>query len=588
MRLEGARERTPAVLAGLAVSFTAAVWMVRAVRPALLLEGEPSWAASRLLLSLSVIGLATLAGGLAASLFFLWSRTATARDELTPLDLSRASLGLIAAAALLAGTLLRLVALDRVPESLWIDDASLIAPTLALEGRPADFADAVRAAPHGIAKPYGSVGVLYLEVYRASLRVFGTTVRGIRMPSALAGCASLATAFLLARALLPRGGATLAVLALSGLRWSLILSRWGWVQIVLAPIADLACLLALAARRRSSAAAALGAGALAGLGAHVYLSAWVLAAGLALFAGWPEETVARRPRRLRMVGLVLLGFALAAAPLFLFRKGREAPYFARAGDHNVATEMSRERSLLPPLAAAADTIAAPWLLPDSSARNDLPGKSRLGWVLGLPLLVCLGRCLIAPRRELSALLLSQAAAALLASIAAGQADIPNGARFAYLTGLTAMAVSAGTLALVGAAPVGRRRVATLLAVGAIAISGALGARDALGLWPERRETFDGFHGQDTLIGRAAARWEERGDVLVQPGLGHSDILVTAVRRYRLGAPPPAAKSLPLTARRFRIVDPHAPPEEGERVVERIGDGWGRPWAVVLGRSEARR
>jgi hypothetical protein len=561
---------------------------VRAVRPALLLEAEPSWAVSRLLLSLSIIGLATLAGALAGSLFFLWSRTASARDELAPLDLSRASLGLITAAALLVGTLARLVALERVPEMLWIDDASLIAPTLALEGRPADFADAVRAAPHGITKPYGSVGVLYLEVYRASLRAFGTTVRGIRMPSALAGCASLVTAFLLARALLPRGGATLAVLALAGLRWSLILSRWGWVQIVLAPIADVACLLALAARRRSSAALALCAGALAGIGAHVYLSAWILAAGLALFAGWPDGAAPQLPGRPRMAGLVLFGFALAAAPLFLFREGRKAPYFARAGDHNVATEVSRERSLLPPLAAAADTIAAPWLLPDPSARNDLPGKSRLGWVLGLPLLVCLGRCLPGPRRELSALLLSQIAAAFLASIAAGQADIPNGARFAYLMGLTALAVSAGALALVGAAPVGRRRPAALLAIGAIAISGALGARDALGVWPGRRETFDGFHGQDTLIGRAAARWEERGDLLVQPGLGHSDILIAAVRRYRLGASPPPARSLPPAVRRFRIVDPRAPLEKGERVVERIGDGWGRQWAVVLGRSEAGR
>jgi hypothetical protein len=115
----------------------------------------------------------------------------------------------------------------------------------------------------------------------------------------------------------------------------------------------------------------------------------------------------------------------------------------------------------------------------------------------------------------------------------------------------------------------------------------MGARDALAGWAERRETFDGFHGQDTLIGRAAARWEEHGDVVVQPRLGHSDIVIAAVRRYRLGVSPSATR-LPEAARRFRIVDGHAPLEQGEQVVERIGDGWGRPWAVVLGRSEARR
>ncbi len=212
-------------------------------------------------------------------------------------------------------------------------------------------------------------------------------------------------------------------------------------------MADVASLLALRARRRSSPAAALAAGALAGLGAHVYLAAWIVVAALAAFVAWPQGAPSKG--KLRLAGLVLAGFALAAAPLFFLREGRRVPYFSRTGDHNVVTEIRRQGSLLPPLAAAADAIGGPWLLSDPSPRNDLPGRRRLGWILGLPVLVALCRSIRRPREDVSALLLAQAAAALAACVAAGQADSPNGARFAYLIGPTAVAVAAGTLALVG-------------------------------------------------------------------------------------------------------------------------------------------
>src|SRR5262249_29436842 len=167
---------------------------------------------------------------------------------LRPLPLSAGLLGALTAAAIVAGAALRFAALDRVPEAMWIDDVSLIRPALALTGAPSDFADALRPAPFGVPRPYGSVGVLYLEGYRAVLHLWGTTVFGVRFPSALAGVASLVTAALLGRALLPSGGGALAALILAGLRWHLILSRWAWVMIVLAPIVDIATLLAIRAR----------------------------------------------------------------------------------------------------------------------------------------------------------------------------------------------------------------------------------------------------------------------------------------------------------------------------------------------------
>ncbi len=438
-----------------------------------------------------------------------------------------------------------------------------------------------------MSRPYGSVGVLYLEGYRALLRLSGTTVLGVRLPSALAGAASLVTAALLGRALLPAGGGMLAVLVLAGLRWHLILSRWAWNMIVLAPIVDLATLALLASRRRGRFPFALLAGAVAGVGAHVYLSAWPAAAALALFALWPVEPGERGRARAIRCGAFVLGFAACAAPLFLLREGRTTPYFARPADHNVALEMRREKSLLPPIYAAADAFASPWFLADPSPRHDLPGRSRLGWVYGLAAAIALGRALLRPLEPLAGLLLAHGAAFLGAVVAGGQADNPNGSRFGYLSTLASVAVAAGILWLVARVPAAGRRGAAIAAVGAIAVSGALSARDALLRWPGHPETFRAFHGEDTLIGRAAARWERFGPVEIAGGLGHSPITVDAVRRHRLDpgladAGPGAGGGLSV-----RIAPAGSAPRASERGVERIADGRGREWAVVFARRAPR-
>jgi Dolichyl-phosphate-mannose-protein mannosyltransferase len=580
----GRRSARGACLAGSLAAFVAAVGLVRGIRPALLLSSEPSWAAPRLLLGIALLAAAAAVGGLFAAGFLLWSRTPVATAPLEPLSLPRGALLFVSAAALIAGTALRFARLAELPPSLWVDDASLVEPALRLTGAPSDFRDAIRPVPWGVVKQYGSIGVLYLEGYRLCLTVLGTTVFGVRFPSALAGAISIATAMLLARALLPRGGGALAGLALAGMRWSLIVSRWGWSMIALAPIADTAALLLVAARRRRAAVLAAAAGAVAGIGAHVYLSAWVVAAALAVLAFWPRER--ERIRSVTVFGATFLaGFLAAAAPLFLLSEGRAAPYFARTRDHNLALEIRRQRSPLPGLAAAARALAGPWLLADPSPRNDLPGRPRLGWILGIPVAVALGRALLRPREDFSAFLLAQAGAALAAAVVGGEADSPNGSRFAYLTTVAGVAASAGALALAGAVPPGSRRTAAVVAAGLFAVGGAFGARDALVEWPARRETFDGFHGQDTLIGRAAARWSEFGGVSVDRGLGHSPVLLDTVVRYRLDPDRPREGALGAgntASRRFRVAAADTPIREGERRVERIVDAWGRAWGVVLG------
>ena len=406
---------------------------------------------------------------------------------------------------------------------------------------------------------------------------------GVRFLSAAAGVASLVTAGLLGRVLLPRGGGTLAALVLAGLRWHLILSRWGWNAVVLAPVLDIAALLLLTARRRERLFFAAAAGAAAGLAAHVYLAAWIAAGALLLLAGWPAEGPPRRRRSASRVLVFAAGFACAAAPIFLFREGRSAPYFARASDHSLASEIRHTRSGMPAFAAAADSLAAPWLLADPVARNDLPGKTRLGWILGIPVAVALARSLLKPRLELSAYMLSHSAAALTGSIAGGQAGVPNGYRFGYLCDPAAVCAAAGFLCLLALVPASRRRAAALAALGLVAVSGALAARDSLRFWPQRRETFEGFHGQDTVVARAALRWAPYGSVAISRELGHSPITIEGIRRYSLEPCPSSSKpSGPHRIRSFRIVPPKTAPAVSERTVERVRDAWGKDWGIVLG------
>jgi hypothetical protein len=375
----------------------------------------------------------------------------------------------------------------------------------------------------------------------------------------------------------------LAALVLAGLRWHLILSRWSFNMILLAPIVDVATLVLLSARRRRSLPLALAAGIVGGVGAHVYLSAWPAGAALGLFSLWPAAPGEGARARLGRAAAFAAGFAACAAPLFLLREGRSASYFARTGDHNVVLEMRRTHSLRPPVEAVADALVSPWLLPDPTPRHDLPGRSRLGWLLGIPVLIALGRALLRPRDAISGLLLAHAAAFLAAVAAGGQADNPNGSRFAYLSTLAAVAASAGILWILDRVPAVSRRAAAMAAVGIVTASGVLSARDALLAWPAHSETFRGFHGQDTLIGRAAARWERYGGIDIEKGIGHSPIAIEAVRVYALDPDGPSPGETHGRDRGIRIAKPGAAIGNDERHVETITDPWGKVWAVVIAR-----
>jgi hypothetical protein len=567
---------------GFGVFFVAGVDLVRALRPGVLLDPDPSWAVPRLLLGLLVVATSVAAGGAASALFLLWSRSAFGAAEPAALPFQPAILRWAAVGVVLTGAAVRIAFFARLRFSFLIDEVNLISPALALSGTWKDMANSIRPIPYGVTNPHEMIGVVYLEALRGSLSLFGTTATALRALSILGGVASLVTATLLARALLPPGGAMLAALTLAGLRWHLILSVSGWHSILIAPLCDVAALLLLRARRgRGVLTSAFAAGVSLGLGAHVYLAAWIAAAALLGFALWPQNRREAGVHRVGRAAGYLAGFLLAVSPLFLLDSGREVPYFGRASRHNVLREMRYASSITPVFAAAADALVSPWFLAEPEGRHDLPHRSRLGWILGVPVALAFSRALAHPRNDLSGLLLSHAAAGFAAAVLGGQAGLPNGFRFGYLATVTAVAAAAGIGQLLGMIQPAARRAAALAFLGLLAINGVVGIRDAFLQWPEHRATFDSFFGQDTLLGLAAARWEGYGSVTVERGIGQSDLTIDTVRRYRLEVPRSEPGNYALASRRFHLARSGAEPMSGERIVERVRDGWGREWGVLI-------
>ena len=235
------------------------------------------------------------------------------------------------------------------------------------------------------------------------------------------------------------------------------------------------------------------------------------------------------------------------------------------------------------LTTAADGVMAPWL-PDPLARHDIPGRSRLPWMVGIPAAAAFVRALLYPRDRVSAFLLAHALAALAGAIAWGPRGHPNGFRYGYLTTLLAVAAAAGVLWLLATVAPGRRRLAALAAMGILAVGGALGVRDTLEVWGRSRATFDGFSGQDTLLARAALRWEALGEVTVENAPAAAPAMVSgvtfdAIRRFRVEERP-APEGGRRHRLRVRIAAGDAAARPGEHAVEQIRDGWGRTWGIV--------
>jgi hypothetical protein len=571
-----------AIFVGLIAAFVAAVEVIQWIRPGLLLDAEPSWQLPRYILGLFAVSAAAGAGGVAAALCTLVARSRWGNRAALPLPVRRSSLLVLGGVVLVVGVLLRVYGLSTL-KPLWVDDLSEVRPAADLHVQVSDLASWSRPVPFREGRWGGSVGTLYLEFFHFCLKAFGTTMAGVRAPSAIGGILSLFTAAYLGRAFLPRGGGVLTALVLAGLRWNLIISQWGWNAIILAPILDLATLSMLEARRRNRLHFAGLSGAIAAVGAHVYLASWVGAAGLGLWAIWPSAKVRTRKRAL-LGAIFVVGFVLVALPLL--RDDPFGHYFARVAhrSHSLQTVSPALRVWWETETAHA-ALTAPWWTRDLVPRHGLPGQFRLEWIVGAALAAGLLKALLAPRDELSAFLLTSAIAAFLSTMAWGLGETPNSYRYTYLSTTTALAAAAGAMWLLSAIPWSRRRGAAYLMMGGFAISGALGARDALIVWPQHRATFEAFGGWDTLVGQAAARWDPYSAVRIDPSIGGAPIVYESARAISPDRDEDRKPAKHLSVS-IRIVGLEVRPNTMERVVERIHDDWGQEYGEVLVASTA--
>ena len=367
LRSPGART---SALVGIATAFVVAVDLARGIGPRLLLDPDRSWAFARVALGLIVLAAASGAGVLAAVAFGAFLRSHLATRELEPLPFSRRALWVLAGAALLIGIAARAAWIGTLPFPFLEDEVNLITPALGLSGAPRDFADAILPIPLGRPDPHEMIGVAYLELLRASLGTFGTTVAAVRFPSLLGGVLSLVTAGLLGRALLPGGGGMAAVLILAGLRWHAILSVSGWHAILIAPIVD---------RRRCSVWAR---GVAAprepprrrrrdGGPVRTCTSSWAAAAALSLRGPAAGGVDARR-----LLALVA-GSALTVRRCSV-REGRRVPYFGdpRATISCRDSRYQKSRSRVFALCRRCRHRGSSW--PQAPTTTDRPA----GWIVG--------------------------------------------------------------------------------------------------------------------------------------------------------------------------------------------------------------
>ena len=575
-----------AAVAGAAAAFVAAATLLDAIGPELLIDADPAWAFSRLLLTLLLVASAGGAGVAAAGGVYVANRAPAVSSNLEPLDLPRWALAATGAAALLLGACVRFAGLESLPFPLWHDELLVLPQAMALQGSPGDFRDTVRMVLDDGGRRSGTVGVLYLEAFRAALRTFGTTVFGVRFLSAFGGVLSLCTAMLLGRALLPRGGGTLAGLVLAGLRWSLIISRWGWNMIVLAPLLDVATLVALRARRRGRPGGAVLAGALAGSGRPrlpLGLDRGGRArAGAALAVGSSIASLASRCivcRRLRPDGPAAL--PLSRGPTGVVPRPGGQPQHASGNAPDALAPSARARDANRAAravgAAGSQPPHRPRGAPAPSRPARGPARDRLSAGRRAPARRPL-RLVVGARRHGPAREPRVGRAALAQRIPVRVPDDGHGGRRRLRPSLVARPPAAAVAAGGGAAR--RRRPLHFVRAfdrGARAVGSAA-----------RHVRRDGRSAHDGGLGRRALGALRAGAAGGEPALrnahGRHDPAVPDS-----SAPGGRGRSARRRADRvFRICRPEAPPRDGERVVERVRDAWGKDWAVVFGRRDSGR
>lgn len=253
------------------------------------------------------------------------------------------------AALLLAALLVRAVNLEHIPPTLGGDEGTQAIEALGIFGPP-------------LANPFSTgwydVPTMSFVWYGLGMRIFGTTVAGLRTLPALAGTITVLTTFLLARELWGRRVAWSSALAVAFGHFHIHYSRIGSNQIGDGLFVTLTLwLLVLGLRSRRAIDFAL-AGAVLGMGWYGYYGARLIGIVVALHLAWLAVVEPYfLARHWRSLSLLLIAALVVMAPLLfhfvthpdaLISRTREVNVFASGWitERRAATGHSTARLLL--------------------------------------------------------------------------------------------------------------------------------------------------------------------------------------------------------------------------------------------------
>jgi predicted membrane-bound mannosyltransferase len=256
------------------------------------------------------------------------------------------------AALLFVALAVRVVDLEHIPVNLGGDEGTQGLAALKLMKPP-------------LGNPFStgwySVPTMSFLAYGATMQVFGNTIAGLRMLSALIGAATVLTTFLLARELWGWKVAWMAAVVLACGHYHLHFSRLGSNQIVDGFFVTLALWLFVRGMRSRRPIHFALAGAVVGLGWYSYFGARLVGVILAVYLVWSFVTKSRSQPLAATgarYGHLLLILSLAAlvvvAPLLLYYAVHPDMLAARAGQVSILTPgwLAREQDFTGQSAAA--------------------------------------------------------------------------------------------------------------------------------------------------------------------------------------------------------------------------------------------
>lgn len=428
---------------------------------------------------------------------------------------------------LLAGALLRLIALDRFPPGLHFDEAvyGLLARDILHGARPVFFSAYTGREP------------LYMYLMALVQALVGVNTLAIRLTSALIGIATLPLTYLLARELFDRRVALLAtgVLALS--YWHLTVSRNGYPNVLIPPLEALSVYFlwrGCSSDRYSGISDrcsvtgdrcsvntehrfALG-GFFAGLVLYTYLAARFFPIALLVIAGYAFVVARERfVRRLPGLGVAVLTAAVTVAPLAWHFFHHPHDFWERASQVSPLRAASGAGGVLRLFAHNAwQTLGGFLVRGDPRPHFNLPGKPIFDPMLGAFFLLGLAVALRRWRRLPYGIVLLWTAVMCLPGVLT--ADLQPATQrmfgvFPALAILPALGLAWGYEHVMAWRP--RLTPVATVAIALLFVwEGASTARTYFGDWVLRYETYEIFNGDYAQMADLARREMAAGHTVV--------------------------------------------------------------------------